>query len=261
MMKIRFDKKKFRKFIASPSMTAAMLVCAAVMLMGGLSNQARAALTYYSENYTTRVSMDNIGVTILEDGERLSWRDYSDKSDGTWDETKGTLQLAMADPDGSVKPGVKYGEALSVKNSGGIDEYVRVVITRYWENPDGTRCQELTPDLIHLGEPANGWIIDPAATTDERIVLYYTRPLAAGESTNPFLDSVMADKSLADMVTETKTRDGKYSIVTTEFAYDGIRMGLEIEADAVQTHSAADAAWSAWGRRVSVSGNGTLSLR
>lgn len=253
--------KRIRKTVSAPSITAALLVCAVCLFGIGGTNTARAALTYYSENYTTRVSMDNIGVTILEDGSRLSWRDYSDRSDGTWDETKGVLKLNAADPDGTVKPGVKYAEELAVKNSGDIDAYVRVAITKYWENPDGSRCQELTPDLIHLGEAGNGWIIDPKATTDERLVLYYTKPVAVGASTSAFLDSVTVDKSLADMVIETKAHDGKYTTVTTEFAYDGVKMGLVIEADAVQTHSAADAAWSAWGRRISVSGSGTLSLR
>ena len=45
MMKFRFDKKKIRKFITSPSMTAAMLVCAVIMIFGGSVNGARAALT------------------------------------------------------------------------------------------------------------------------------------------------------------------------------------------------------------------------
>lgn len=253
--------RKFRKFITMPSVTAAMLVCAAVLIIGGGANSARAALTYYSENYTTRVSMDNIGVTILEDGSRLSWRDYSDRSDGTWDEAKGVLKLDTDEPNGSVKPGVKYGEELSVQNSGDIDSYVRVVITKYWENPNGTRCQELSPDLIRLEIPANGWIIDSAASTEERTVLYYTQPLAVGEITTPFLESVMIDKSVADMVVETREKNGKYTTITTSFAYNGVKMGLEIETDAVQTHSAAEAAWSAWGQRISISGDGTLSLR
>lgn len=258
---MKLDIKKIRKFVSQPVMTAALLVCGAIFLAGGAVPTARAALTYYSENYTTRVSMDNIGVSILENGDRLSWRDYSDKSDGTWDETRGALKLNVTGTENAVQPGVRYDEVLSVKNSGDIDEYVRVVITRYWENPDGTRCQELSPDLIHLGDVANGWIIDPSATTDERIVLYYVMPLSVGASTNPFLDSIKIDESLGDMVVETKEQNGKYTVITTSFAYDGVKMGLEIEADAVQTHSAADAAWSAWGRRVSVSGSGMLSLR
>lgn len=257
------NRRKIRNFITSPAMTAAMLVCAVVLLLGSSVGGARAALTYYSENYTTRVSMKNIGVTLSENGERLSWRDYSDRSDGTWDENRGTLSLRLSGDDGTVKPGEKYGEALAVKNSGDIEAYVRVVITRYWEDADGHRFQDLTPDLIVLGGlgEGSGWIEDTDAATDERTVLYYTKPLAVGESTTDFLTSVMADRSLADKVVKTEARDGKYTVITESFAYDGVRMGLEIEADAVQTHSAADAIWSAWGRRVNISGSGILSLR
>ena len=34
----------------------------------------RAALTYYSETYTSRVQMYDIGVTLLENDKEISWR-------------------------------------------------------------------------------------------------------------------------------------------------------------------------------------------
>lgn len=256
-------RQKLRKALTAPASTTFMLAAAIVLLLGSSVGGARAALTYYSENYTTRVSMNNIGVTLLEDGNRLSWRDYSERSDGSWNENRGTLKLAAADADGTVKIGKFYDENLSVKNSGDIDGYIRVVIKRYWENPDGARCQDLSPDLIlleGLGE-GSGWIVDEEASTAERTVLYYTEPVSAGSATTPFMTAVSADSSLGDLVVRTTVRDGKYTTITTTFAYDGVRMGLDVEADAVQTHNAEDAIWSAWGRRVKISGSGTLSLQ
>lgn len=258
-----FDFKKIRKAVTSPLATGCLLAAALVCLAGSSVGGARAALTYYSENYTSRVAMDNIGITILEGGERLSWRDYSDKSDGTWDWSWGVLSFDSKDTGDFINIGRVYPEALSLKNTGDVDAYMRVIVTRFWEDADGTRCQELTPDLIHLiglGE-GSGWVVDEAASTEERTILYYTKPVPVGGTTTEFLSAVQVDKSLEDKVIETREQDGKYTVITTTFAYDGVRMGLKIEADDVQTHSAADAIWSAWGRRVAISGDGTLSFQ
>ena len=47
--------------------------------------------------------------------------------------------------------GKGYEERLSVRNSGTIEEYVRVMIYRYWEK-DGTegKLTDLSPDFIDL---------------------------------------------------------------------------------------------------------------
>lgn len=261
-MKNRSFLEHIRSGLRSRTATMLFAAGAVILLAGGSVNGARAALTYYSEDYVTRVSMHNIGVSIVENDGLLSWRDYSDRSDGSWDENTGVLSLSTADPDGTVKIGKNYQENLKVRNSGDIDCYIRVVLHRYWTDPDGSRNQDLAPDLVVLnGLGGDSWIVDEQASTDERTVLYYTKPVAPGQDTAPFLASVMADPSLADMVTEHKSQNGKYTEITTTFDYDGVKIGLDIEADAVQTHSPEDAIWSAWGRRVNISGSGTLSLR
>ena len=61
-------------------------------------------------------------------------------------------------------------------------------------------------------------------------------------------------------MTETRTTANGWTTVTTEFAYDGYRFNIKAEADAVQTHNAADAIRSAWGVDVSIGENGSLSL-
>lgn len=252
---------KFRKLFSSKAGTALLAAGALILLTGGSVNGARAALTYYSDDYVARVSMENTGVTLIENGERLSWRDYSNKSDGSWDEGMGTLALATADPDGTVKIGKEYREELSVRNTGDIDGYVRVIVHKYWANENGARRQDLDPAYILLkGLGGDGWIVDEKASTEERTVLYYSKLLPAGSGTAPFLSAVAADPDLADLAVETEAKNGKYTHVTTSFDYNGTWMGLDIEADIVQEHNITDAAWSAWGRRVYVSG-GNLGLR
>ena len=53
-------------------------------------------------------------------------------------------------------PGKAYPEALSVKNSGTIDQYVRVMVYRYWVDKEGNKTTELSPELIDLNLTGNG---------------------------------------------------------------------------------------------------------
>lgn len=54
----------------------ALSLAAAVLLVFSAANSSRAALTYYSENYSAEFQMFDIGVTLLENGEEVSWRNY-----------------------------------------------------------------------------------------------------------------------------------------------------------------------------------------
>jgi hypothetical protein len=246
-------------------MTWGLFALAVVLLLGSSVGGARAALTYYSETYSSRLQMYDIGVTLNENGNAVSWRDYDADSNGTWSQSSGVLLADMLGEDENVVLGKAYPEAISVTNSGTIDEYVRVSLYAYWLDRDGNKMQELSPALIELHLLCdqtgydNGWLLDEAATTTERTVLYYRSILSAGETSVPLSDTLTVDGLVASKVTqETKTEDGYTTIVTT-YDYDGVQFQLEARVDAVQTHNAADAIWSAWGRRVTVS-DGALSL-
>jgi hypothetical protein len=246
-------------------MTWGLFALAVVLLLGSSVGGARAALTYYSETYSSRLQMYDIGVTLNENGNAVSWRDYDADSSGTWSQASGVLLADMLGEDEDVVLGKAYPEAISVTNSGTIDEYVRVSLYAYWLDKDGSKMQELSPALIELHLLCdqtgydNGWMLDETATTAERTVLYYRSILSAGETSVPLSDTLTVDGLVASKVTqETKTEDGYTTIVTT-YDYDGVQFQLEAKVDAVQTHNAADAIWSAWGRRVSVS-DGALSL-
>ena len=105
-----------------------MFTAAAVLLLFSAANSSRAALTYYSENYSAEFQMFDIGVTLLENGNEASWRNYTQKDD-VWQEGGGELLSHLLDGEagGKIQPGKAYSEELSVRNSGSIDEYVRVI--------------------------------------------------------------------------------------------------------------------------------------
>lgn len=248
-------KKKFPFRVT----TAVLLSASAVLLIGSTVGSTRAALTYYSENYGAEVTVSNIGVSLLENGETVSRRDYD--SNGEWNETIGTLLADLQEE--TIVPGKEYDEALAVSNSGSIDSYVRVILNKSWTDSEGSTDPNLSPELIDLNLLTdNGWIIDEDASTAERTILYYTNILPAGETTPALSDTVRIDPAVADKVTEEVTTDENgYKTITFTYAYDGYTFELEAEVNAVQTHNAQDAIKSAWGVDVDVADGGTISLR
>ena len=234
---------------------------AAVLLVLGTAGSSQAALTYFSENYTAYFQVYDIGVTLTENGNDISWRNYTGSGDA-WNENTGELLANMIDAEAGEKivPGKAYPEALSVKNSGTIDQYVRVMVYRYWVDKEGNKTTELSPELINLNLTGNGWVEDEQASTDERTVLYYTGILAPGETAPAFSDTITIDSSVAKKFKETRETTGSGAIVTTTYAYDGYMFVLEAETDAVQTHNGAAAIKSAWGIDVAVGSGGGLSL-
>lgn len=249
-------RKKIRKILASPAVTLSAFVLAAGLLLFSSIGGARAALTYYSETYSSSVELSEIGIQLVENGTV----------------TAGDLLLPEVEED--VKLGKTYREELAVRNSGDINQYVRATVYKYWLVPeDGStsgngeeevqwvKSQELGPELIdlHLTE-GSGWIVDEASSTPERTMLYYDRVLkcgegGAGETTPLFADTLTIQGKTARIVKQ-ETVDG---VVKNTYAYDGARFCIEVRVDAVQEHNAEAAIWSAWGRKVTVS-DGVLTL-
>lgn len=248
----------------------ALFAIAAVLLLSGSIGSARAALTYFSQTYTSRVQTLNIGVSLVENGDFIAWRDYDKKTaEGNWDvntvPVDQRLFQNMLEKDEEFRMGKVYDEVLAVHNSGNIDQYVRVNIYRYWvkvdENGNEVKLRDLSPDLIDLNlVNTNRWLRDEESTTPERIVLYYDSILPSGETTLPFSDTIMVDGLAASHVTQTKTKEDGYTVITTKYDYDGVEFRVEVEVNAVQTHSAKDAIWSTWGREVNISSDKKLSL-
>ena len=237
--------KKAKKILTSPVTTIAAFVLAAGLLLFSSVGGARAALTYFSDDYSSDIRLEEIGVTLLENGAGV----------------RGELLTGLIPEGESLKFGKAYPEVLSVQNSGAINEYVRVSIYKYWTDEDGEKLTTLSPDLIGLilANVGSGWILDGEASTSERTVLYYSGLLGTGESTPAFTDTLTIDGDIAGRVRQTSVSSGGYTTITTIYEYDGARFCVEAKVDAVQEHNAQDAIWSAWGRRVTVN-NGVLSL-
>ncbi len=224
-----------------------MLVVSLLLLLGSSVGGARAALTYYSDNYIAEITVSQIGVSLLENGEMVSSRDYekhewkinSNKGSGS---VNGALLTKMLKPEEKLALNKKYEEKLTVKNSGTIDEYVRVRIYRYWMK-DGKKLTALSPDLIDLNlVNTDKWVKNPEQTA-ECTELFYKGILKSGKESAAFADTIRIDGSLAS---EAKIETNG-NTVTTTYKYDGAEFHVDVEVDAVQTHNAQDAIKSAWG--------------
>lgn len=247
-----------RKKKSFPVKPALLLGAAGLLLLGSTVGSTRAALTYYSENYSAQVDMSSIGVSLLENGETVSSRDYT--SDGAWEGgTEGTLLTDLLGEGEKITPGKTYDEKLSVANSGNIDTFVRVILTKSWQDGDGAKDTTLSPDLIELGlTEGSGWVQADVESSPERVVLYYTEALAPGETTEDLCDSIRISHEVANQVT--KVTEG--NTIRYVYDYSGYSFTLDAEVDAVQTHNAQDAIKSAWGVDVNISADGqSLSLQ
>lgn len=245
--------KKLKKFMFSPKGTLVAFGAAMVLLLLSSIGGARAALTYYSDNHMTEINTRYIGVSLMEGKDEIakSARSSSDQIG------RGTLQLPeiKKETGGKAKVGALYAENLSVENSGEIDQYVRVTVYKCWEK-GGASQTDLYPGYIELGY-ADGWKVDTAASTQERTVLYYMPgPLAGsngdgngGPKSVPFVNSIRISPEVSKIVDS----NGTYS-------YQGCDFKIEVEVDAVQTHNASDAILSAWGKTVTVNGDGSLAF-
>ncbi len=249
---------KKKAYLMKPAL---LLSASAALLLLSTVGSTRAALTYYSENYAVEVTVSSIGVSLLENGETVSSRNY----DGSqWKESTGELLTGMLKEGEAIVPGRPYEESLSVANSGAIDSYVRVNLYRSWQDANGETDTMLSPELIDLSLnlEGSGWVEDTSASTPERLVLYYTKPLLSGQAAPAFCDALRIDPAVATKVKETTVEEhGDHKTITTTYAYDGYQLKLEAEVDAVQTHNAQDAIKSAWGVDVEVGADGTLRLR
>lgn len=258
---------RFTKAIASPRINILLFVIAAALLLVSAVGGTQAALSYYSDTYLARLSVSSIGVTLLENGEPVAWRDYEGNDDWSVPQTEvdhRLLQNMLADGE-TFQVGRAYPEALSVQNTGGIAQYVRVKLYKYWEQKDEatgewSKVTTVSPDLIKLDvTEGQGWLIDENDSTTERTVLYFNRALQPQETTPSLSSELSIDPAVVRTVTQETTTENGYTTITTTYDYNGLRFCLEAEVDAVQEHNAQDAVLSTWGKNVTVT-DGVLSV-
>ena len=245
--------KDRKSFLRSPLFTAALFALSILLLSFATVSGVRALPLIESQFYSAGVELFHINIQLEEN-------DVTVSRNGE----RGRLLSNLLPEGQSLQPGYVYEERLAVTNTGTINEYIRVNIYKYWVDADENKLTDLAPEMIDLHlVPDNGWIEDTEASSRERTVLYYTLPVAPGETTNLFADTLRIDNAIASKVSEsrsTRVENGvSYTVINTQYAYNGASFRIEVRADGVQDHNPEAAILSAWGRQVSVQ-NGVLSL-
>lgn len=246
---------KIKKVFASSRSQIVLIILVATILLASGFQTTTAVLTYFSDTYVTQAQMQQIGVSLIENGKEVS----------RFDDTEDELYIPEIPQEG-LQPGKSYKEELRVKNCGGnlsdenesIDEYVRVIVRKRWLNNDSKADTSLDPQHIQLHYVTDDWIIDESQSTLEQTVLYYKNILKVNEESSLFMDCLSIDANILKEAKVEKVQDGNK--VITHYTYDDVQFELSVQVDAVQTHNAKDAILSAWGVQVNISEDGTLSL-
>lgn len=249
--------------------TTFMFMLAILFLMTGTIGGVRATPQIFNPDfYYGGLELDEIGITLLENGSPVSSRNYNKtkqafdvSSNNTNNAEQGILLAGMLGNE-KLKIGKAYPEILSVRNTGVIPEYVRVTVYKYWVSVDekgnetrfdayNAKGEEILNKLIELHFLEGGdWVIDPDATTKERTVLYYKHLLDKGADTTPFTDTLTINNAILDFgVKDPIEKDAAGNVLSWSWSWvaDGLEFRIEAEADGVQNHNARAAMKSAWG--------------
>ena len=150
-----------------------------------------------------------------------------------------------------VMPGDQLQGSFTVKNNADVSQFVRVTVTKYWKNADGSKnVQDDTANLAFTWS-SGSWTqaADPfagdAGMSQEQYVYYYQQVLDAGVST-PVSFTIGVDQKLGNQ-------------------YQNTGIALDVSVDAVQYVSGddalnADGILSAWGVTAQVSGKKISSV-
>jgi hypothetical protein len=187
--------------------------------------------------------------------------DITEQVDGGAVQTVSDGELTLTE-DEVLSIGKKYDDVISVKNSGADDEYVRVLVRKYWTDKDGKRL-DLSPDYIDLMETSD-WteVKGTKGINDEYWIYYLSEPLSNDKNNNTKVlftgfrikENVKTegkkiligeDEYESDEAASAAAKDG--DIITYTYTYNGCKFNVEVEAQSVQTHNSAEAIKSLWG--------------
>ncbi|MBR0456135.1 MAG: hypothetical protein IJJ01_05645 [Firmicutes bacterium] len=221
---------KFRNTVLSKR-TIALFAVSLLLLVSGGAVGTKAAITVTSDNYDATIATDSLAVGITENGKTVD---------------DGVLYKSIGN---KIEPTRTYKDSVGVVNNGDADEYVRVIVRKYWTDKEGAKATTLSPDLIELTADKS-WTVKEGGS-EETQIYYLKNILKAGAEQELFKDIRIS----GDVLEEGKgkivegVQEGKATktIITYTYKYNGYTFNVEAEAQAVQTHNAAKAIKSVWG--------------
>ena len=226
-----------KRYIAIATLTLSF----ALMLFAGMQlSETRSAPNPGTESYNTTLATSSLDIEAVDE-----------KGASVNDLLKGYQMLEV---------GKTYDEYLAAKNAGRADEYVRVIIRKYWTDQNGnkirvadkksendvvTETEAIDPDYIKISGTDTAWIKDENESAKETSVYYYKDKLSAGQMTAPIMTGLSISKDVLDHYEEKVTKTDNVSTVTVTYIYDDLKLNLDIDIQSVQANE--EAIRSVWG--------------
>lgn len=140
-------------------------------------------------------------------------------------------------------PGDAYDYPVQAYNNGDFDSYVRITLTKYWEDQNGEKNFDADSSLIELiNLDSENWIVDDSDENNEVVYCYYKHPLSSKEASSNVIDQIKVGNI------ESKDQN----------LYSNLQIKVDVEVDAIQKAAAEDAILAEWGLDVSFDEGGTM---
>lgn len=202
---------------------------AAVMVMGAVVGGSLAAGQASAENPVTAP----LAAATLN----IEWT--GGKSD--------PVTLAVTDKTLMPADEIEVKDGYKVDNTGSVDAYIRVTVTKYWADGKG-KTTDLAAENIELGLNSEDWLQAESlfeGNSNETEVYYYKYPVPAGQSTSELLETIGIPADL--------TNDYADKTVKLEAVADGVQFA---GADAADLN--ASGILASWGVVAELDANGNL---
>lgn len=188
------NQPKVKSGMKKRMLTAALALCCLAVLATG-------SLAYFTaeetaQNVITMGALKMDLVELNEDGE--PWEDVED-----------------------IVPGMEVTKKAFVKNTGTVDFYTRVKITKRYVNEQGEELPDLDTDLVKL-DLGEDWKLGEGG------FYYYKKPVAPGEKTEPLFTTVTFSTKMGN-------------------EYQNVKVIIDLDAQAVQSRNNGDSATKATG--------------
>ena len=193
-------------------------ICLAVMFIAAVAVGGSIAFFRTEKDANSPISSTNLGIEIMEGPQALQ---------------EGELVLDK------VSPGDEIQRPLYVENVKDSSSYIRVTLTKFWQDENGEKLPEKDAKEIIINALGEDWIIDDSDQNGEVVYMYYCLPVASQEATTNFLDSIKISE------------DGK----ALDNSYAGLSAVVDVEVDAIQQYAAQEAILAEWGLDVEFNGD------
>lgn len=190
------NQPKVKSGMKKRMLTAALALCCLAVLATG-------TLAYFTAEETAKnvITMGSLKMELVE----------LDEKGEPWEDVE------------NIVPGMEVTKKAFVKNTGTVDFYTRVKITKRFVNEQGDELPKLDTDLVEL-DLGEDWKLGE----DGFYYYKYKKPVAPGEETKPLFTTVTFSTEMGN-------------------EYQNVKVKIDLDAQAVQSRNNGESATKATG--------------